>query len=58
MYIDDIDRPASEGDIFFSPRHSKHRVVGREKGLQFLEIAFGDFDEGDITRLEDKYGRA
>jgi len=24
----------------------------------FLEVALGHFDENDITRFEDKYGRA
>jgi mannose-6-phosphate isomerase-like protein (cupin superfamily) len=56
--IGEIDYPAKEGDTFFSPRESKHRVEGGSEGLSFLEIAFGDFDEQDITRLEDKYGRA
>ena len=56
--IGEIDNGAKEGDTFFSPRHSKHRVLGGPEGLTFLEIAFGDFDEHDIKRLEDRYGRA
>ncbi|MDE1925308.1 MAG: phosphomannose isomerase type II C-terminal cupin domain [Patescibacteria group bacterium] len=55
--IGDTEHQASRGDSYFSPRHSEHRVEGGPEGLQFLEIAFGDFDESDITRLEDKYGR-
>lgn len=55
---DDTDHPAKAGDTFFSPRHSEHRVTGGPDGLSFLEIAFGDFDEHDITRLEDRYGRS
>ena len=58
IHIGDIDNDAHVGDTFFSPRHIEHRVTGGFKGLTFLEIAFGDFDESDITRLEDKYGRA
>jgi len=58
IHIAEIDYPAAEGDTFFSPRGSKHRVEGGTEGLSFLEIAFGDFDENDIHRLEDKYGRA
>lgn len=49
---------AHEGDSFFSPRGTEHRVEGGPEGLSFLEIAFGDFAEDDITRLEDRYGRA
>ena len=51
-------REAEPGGHFFSPVGHQHRMEAGAEGLQFLEIAFGDFDEGDITRLEDKYGRA
>ncbi len=37
---------------------AKHRLNAGSSGLQILEISFGDFDEEDIIRLEDKYGRA
>ncbi|MHB1769932.1 MAG: cupin domain-containing protein, partial [Minisyncoccota bacterium] len=57
MRIGEKDNAAKEGDHFFSPRHSEHRVTGGPNGLAFLEIAFGDFDENDIERLEDRYGR-
>lgn len=56
--IGDADHPAKAGDTFFSPRGSLHRVEGGLSGLSFLEIAFGDFDENDIHRIEDRYGRA
>ena len=46
------------GENFFSPAGHEHRMEGGPDGLVFLEIAFGDFDENDIKRLEDKYGRA
>ncbi len=55
--IGERDTDAKEGNAFFSPRRSEHRVTGGPEGISFLEIAFGDFDEDDITRLEDKYGR-
>ncbi len=58
IHIGDDDHAAHEGDAYFSPRHSEHRVTGGPEGLAFLEIAFGDFDENDIARLEDRYGRA
>jgi mannose-6-phosphate isomerase len=45
------------GDNFFVARGTKHRVNGGPLGLMLLEIAFGDFDEADITRIEDDYGR-
>ena len=55
--IGEKDNDARAGDTFFSPRHAEHRVAGGPEGLTLLEIAFGDFDENDIARLEDKYGR-
>lgn len=36
----------------------KHRMESLNDGMEILEIAFGHFDEGDIIRYEDKYGRA
>ena len=58
IHIGGTDNDAKEGDCFFSSRGSEHRVTGGAGGTTFLEIAFGDFDESDIRRLEDKYGRA
>jgi len=36
----------------------KHRVESLSKPVRFLEVAFGEFSEKDIKRLEDDYGRA
>lgn len=55
--VGDTDTEAKVGDTFFSLRGTKHRVTGGPSGISFLEIAFGDFDENDIKRIEDKYGR-
>ena len=57
IHIDSKESAAHEDDAFFSPRGSEHRVTGGPEGISFLEIAFGDFDENDIKRLEDQYGR-
>jgi mannose-6-phosphate isomerase-like protein (cupin superfamily) len=56
--ISDLHIPVKEGDHFFVKRGTKHRVSGGPDGLQFLEIAEGEFDEKDITRFEDNYGRS
>lgn len=41
------------------PAGTAHRVTGVGDGpARFLEVAFGEFDEDDIERLEDAYGRA
>ena len=55
--VGDSQEEANPGDEFFIPRGTVHRAEGGEEGLVFLEIAFGEFDEGDIVRLDDKYGR-
>lgn len=48
---------AHPGETYAIPQGSTHRAEGGPNGLVFLEIALGEFDENDITRLEDKYGR-
>lgn len=58
IHVGNVEHRAHEGMSVFCPRGTEHRVSGGPEGTTFLEIAFGDFDEKDITRLEDKYGRA
>jgi mannose-1-phosphate guanylyltransferase/mannose-6-phosphate isomerase len=41
----------------FIPVGAKHRLIGEDKSYRVLEISFGFFDEDDIIRFEDKYGR-
>ncbi|MBU0760236.1 MAG: phosphomannose isomerase type II C-terminal cupin domain [Nanoarchaeota archaeon] len=45
------------GDEFFIPKKTLHRVEALSKTVQVLEISFGKFDEKDIVRKEDDYGR-
>ena len=56
--IDDKNTQANPGDEFMIEKLQKHRIEAPQGEVQFLEIAFGDFDEDDIIRLKDKYGRA
>lgn len=44
------------GETLFVPRETKHRLSASTHA-RVLEIAFGEFDENDIVRFEDKYGR-
>lgn len=55
--IDDDTVVAERGQEFFVPRGAVHRVAGGDQPARFLEVAFGEFDEDDIERLEDRYGR-
>ncbi len=49
---------APQANVFVS-RGTKHRIsnTGAEQ-LVIIEISLGDFDESDIVRFEDDYGRA
>lgn len=49
---------AAKGAEFFIPTGTQHRAAGADPdGITIVEIALGDFDEGDIVRTQDKYGR-
>lgn len=48
---------AKEGDEFVIPKTQKHRAKGGESGMVYLEICTGEFDEEDIVRYQDDYGR-
>ncbi len=48
---------AEPGGEFFELAKQKHRIAAGDEKVTILEIAFGDFEEGDIVRLEDTYGR-
>jgi mannose-6-phosphate isomerase len=41
------------------PIGAKHRIgASPDSSLEFLEISVGEFDESDIVRYEDRYGRS
>jgi mannose-6-phosphate isomerase len=48
---------AKEGDEFVVPRGEAHRIGAGRTTVRMLEISTGDFDERDVVRLEDRYGR-
>jgi len=55
--INGEDKPAKAGDEFEIGVGVKHRLAAGPEGITVLEIALGDFDENDIVRVEDDYGR-
>ncbi len=55
--IDGVKSEAKKGDEFEVQTGAKHRLSAGEDGIEILEIAQGEFDENDIVRFEDKYGR-
>jgi mannose-1-phosphate guanylyltransferase/mannose-6-phosphate isomerase len=51
-------RPAVHEEVWI-PVGATHRLSAPgEQGGRIMEIAFGHFDEDDIERLSDRYGRA
>lgn len=46
-----------KGEIVNIKKGQAHRLFAKNKKVQVLEISSGNFDEKDIIRLEDKYGR-
>lgn len=45
------------GKTYFIPKDTLHRLEAGDEQIVVLEVSFGEFDENDITRLEDRYGR-
>jgi len=53
---DEIKHP-QEGEEFIITPHTNHRIAAIVDDVTVLEISKGQFDEDDIVRIEDKYGR-
>ena len=57
-YLEGEWRVFHKGEHFHIAPHKIHSIRNEYQiPARFLEIAFGQFDEDDIERLEDKYGR-
>jgi mannose-6-phosphate isomerase-like protein (cupin superfamily) len=49
---------AEPGETVWVPTRTVHRMANKgDRAGRLLEVAFGDFDEADIVRLEDDYAR-
>lgn len=57
VLLGDSWKDVKEGDELFIPKKTIHTGKGEKEELKILEISFGEFDENDIERIEDKYGR-
>ncbi len=55
--VGDTVQIGNPGDEFFVPTNTEHRIAAPTNHVEILEIAFGEFDEDDIVRLDDAYGR-
>lgn len=57
VIIGDKNKLAKKGDEFFICRGINHRVETENAPVEIMEISTGEFDEDDIIRIEDEYGR-
>jgi mannose-6-phosphate isomerase-like protein (cupin superfamily) len=55
--IGDVEKGVKAGDTCFIEKKVNHRIKANDETLVFMEIALGKFDEDDIVRIEDDYGR-
>lgn len=55
--LDDKVIEPKTGEEIIIPRKTIHRLSSLGKKARLLEISFGDFDENDIERFDDVYGR-
>jgi mannose-6-phosphate isomerase len=55
--VNEEERHVAVGDVIELPVGTLHRLTGGEHGIKVLEISFGNFDENDIVRTEDDFGR-
>lgn len=55
--IDDTVSTPAAGDRVLVRAGQTHRITAGPDPVRLLEVAFGHFDEDDIERLEDAYGR-
>ncbi|OGJ03830.1 hypothetical protein A3F97_01365 [Candidatus Nomurabacteria bacterium RIFCSPLOWO2_12_FULL_41_10] len=56
--VENKEHKVTPGDELGAGVGIKHRWMAGPEGMVLLEVATGEFDEEDITRYEDKYGRA
>lgn len=56
--VGEVKTQAKSGDEFSIPAGTNHRVSAIGMDAEILEISLGEFEEDDIVRIEDKYGRA
>ncbi|HEY4489378.1 MAG TPA: phosphomannose isomerase type II C-terminal cupin domain [Candidatus Paceibacterota bacterium] len=49
---------AAKGDEIEVPVRTLHRIEATDTDVEILEISEGTFNEADISRIDDNYGRA
>ena len=57
IQIDEQIIEAKVGDEIWIPAGTKHRLTSCGSAVRVLEVAFGNWQQADITRYEDDYQR-
>lgn len=58
VQVDGRTWTAGVGELVWVPASVEHRLTNPgDRPARVLEIAFGEFDEADIVRIEDDYSR-
>ncbi len=57
IIIGDDKFDAKKGDEFIIKKGEKHRISAKGTEARILEVSLGEFNEDDIVRIKDKYGR-
>jgi mannose-1-phosphate guanylyltransferase/mannose-6-phosphate isomerase len=57
VQVDDEIQHPEAGDEIWIPANSRHRLSSLGPTVRVLEVAFGNWQQADITRYEDDYAR-
>ena len=57
VQVDDKIWEPSVGDEVWIPANARHRVTALGSAVRVLEVAYGNWQQDDIVRYEDDYGR-
>ncbi len=57
VQVDDEILHPEAGDEIWIPARARHRLSSTGPAVRVLEVAFGDWQQGDITRFDDDYAR-
>jgi mannose-6-phosphate isomerase len=58
VVVDDRTWLPVSGEVVHVPRGAMHRMSATAEQVRVLEVVLDPFDEDDIERLDDEYGRA
>jgi len=59
VQVGDEVKEVNAGDEIFIPKGTKHRLSNHGDGLfRMMEVAYGEVQDEDKVRYEDRYGRA